>query len=396
MRPRTRLLASGLLFAVGQLLLFLLEDRTRASGTYVTPQGIALIAPDSRTYLSMAESIPSILSAPWPRWGYPSLLLVGDLLGNATLFIVLLQSVAAILAGFVLHTVSVRSSNEYGGIAASAALLLNPLTAQWVRFVHTDLLFLCLVVAAVGLAVRHFDVGDRRGASGLVLVGIAATLLRPNGVLVLGAAVACIVMARQQPRRSPARLAQFLGVWVVTAVLLFAAADASGPPAEGSIPSQLYGGVVVEGTDHVRVTIAMPAAVNPEDDSLRAAASYAIRHPLATLRLGTARMLVEIAQVRRHYTSLTNLAVAAVMLLFFSLLAAGAFDPRSARLRRIGMYFSVPLLLLIGATFAVPEGRYGWAPLIALAPLAGVGAGRAAESLGLTDRVAASKPPHRA
>ncbi len=376
MKARTHLLSAVALFLLGQGLLFALEGRTRASGTYVTQQGIALLAPDSRYYLGLSASLEATLAAPWTRWGYPLLLLVGDRVGDATLFIVLLQSAAVILAGFALQrTVAARSGGP-AGLLASAVLLANPLTAQWVRFVLTDLLFLCLIVAAVVLAERDMRRTDAIGATALLAVGLAAMSLRPNGALVLGAAIACLVAARSRDRRALPRVMMQLGVWSLTAGLLAVAAGASGPPAEGTIPSQLYSGVVIEGTEDVRLLIPMPPAPDADDPSLATAARYVMRHPLATGRLASTRMAVEIAQVRPHYSPLTNAAVAFIIIPYLLLIAIGMADRNTATSRAICVTFAAPLLLLIGATFAVPEGRYGWAPLIALAPVAGAGAAR--------------------
>ena len=88
------------------------------------------------------------------------------------------------------------------------------------------------------------------------------------------------------------------------------------------------------------------------------------------------RVVVELAQVRPHYPNAVNVAVGSAMAFLLVALLLGAFHARARRLREVGITVALPLLLLIGATFAVPEGRYGWAPLVALLPLAGVGAER--------------------
>jgi hypothetical protein len=369
------------LFSVGQSLLLALEDRTRASGTFVTRAGPALLAPDSNLYLSLAASSESLLGSPWPRMLYPLLLSVGNALGNATLFVVVLQSVAAVLAGLALHTVTAQATNEFGGVAASAVLLVNPLTAQWVRFILTDLLFLCLIIAAVVFASRFQEDLDRRAGAGVLISGVLALMLRPNGVLVLGSGLACLVLARSATRSGRATAFRLLSVSFVTALVLIAAAGASGPPAEGTLTSQFYDGIVVEGTDDVRVTITMPPHDDRDDKSIRPVAQYIARHPVAALRLVLARPLVEVTQLRPHYPMPINLAVGIIMLTLIAVSVVGSVDTRAKILRRTGAMFALPLLALIGATFASPEGRYGWAPLIALAPLAGIGVARVGECI---------------
>ena len=386
MKPLASFVSSLVLFANGQALLLVLAERTRASGAFVTRQGLALLAPDSNYYLGLSASLETVLEAPWTRWGYPLLLLLGDRLGSATTFIVILQSAVAILVGVALQATVARTAGPVGGLVAGAAFLVNPLTAQWVRFVLTDFLFFSLVLTAVLLTLRYSTEArhlQATGAIGAALAAVGATMLRPNGVLVLGATAVCIVALRAKQRRRATRGALQAAVWVLTGSLLMVAAEASGPPAEGSTASQLYDGVVIEGTEATRFTITMPVAADPEDESMRAAALYAARHPLPTLGLALARIAAEIAQVRPHYSRFTNLAVTLVILPYLLLIAIGLSDPRAAELRRICLTFAVPLLLLIGATFAVPEARYGWAPLLALAPLAGVGAARSQRWLAL-------------
>lgn len=371
-----RTVAASVLFAAGQMALLLLGSRTRAAGTFVTSEGIALLAPDSRTYLAIAESPASILAQPWTRWGYPLLLHLGERVGLGPSFVVAVQAVLLIIAAVLVHTMTAEVAGERSGLVAAAILLVNPLTAQWVRFALTETFMLAGVIAVVWFGTRRALTDHRGHAVGLVSVGVLLSLLRPNGVLVLGAGVAVLVLARSGHHPRGRRSLRVAAVWIVTLALLGASAVVSGPPAEGSITAQLYSGVVIEGTEDVRTTISMPAPADATDESVRAAVRYAFGNPLAVARLAMTRVVVELAQVRPHYPSAVNVAVGSAMALLLIALLLGASDARARRLREVGVTVALPLLLLIGATFAVPEGRYGWAPLVALLPLAGVGADR--------------------
>lgn len=157
-------------------------------------------------------------------------------------------------------------------------------------------------------------------------------------------------------------------IWASVAIALGLGTAATGPPAEGTFDAQLRAGVVIEGTEEVRTTIGMP----PSDR--QGVIGYAADHPVATARLFLARVLTEVAQVRRHYPPLVNIAVGTAVAGLALLASIGLLVPRGAALRAPTLLVALPLMAIVGATFAVPEGRYGWAGLVALAPAAGIGA----------------------
>ena len=334
------------------------------------PGGIALLAPDSVGYLAASLTWERVAAAPWPRWGYLAVLRVGSLLGAAPLTAVLVQTTDTVAVGVLLLRTGRRLAWTAAGVVAASVLLVNPMTAQWLRFVLTESLTYALAAATVALATR--PPGRHRDA-GLLAVVAAVAVLRPTGPLLAAAAVTLVVLGRpwSRGRRSLAVAA----VWLVVAGALAVGSVATGPPAEGTFASQLRDGVVVEGTPDVRVTLVMPAA-GPEG-----VAAYVAEHPLAVARLAAARIAVEVAQVRRHYPPVVNVALGLAMLVLGGLAVAGLLDPRGRELRIPTAVVLVPLVAIVGVTFAVPEGRYGWAGLVALAPAVGVGAATALERL---------------
>jgi hypothetical protein len=106
-----------------------------------------------------------------------------------------------------------------------------------------------------------------------------------------------------------------------------------------------------------------------------------VDQPLAAARLAVTRIAVEVAQVRRHYPPVVNAALAAAMATILALAAVGLADRRGRVLRLPTAVVVLPLVAVVGVTFAVPEGRYGWAGLVALAPAVGVGAAAVLERL---------------
>lgn len=365
---------SLLLLVVGQVSLIALGPLSRVgdpgAGT-AGPGGIALLAPDSVGYLADARTWSAVASAPWPRWGYLALLRVGAVLGDAATVAIVVQLLATTAAGVLLLRIGRRLAGPIAGVTAAAVLLVNPMTAQWVRFVLTESLFYALAVTAVALAATR-ESGPPTDRS-LLAVAAAAVVLRPTGPLLAGAAVTLVLMAR--PWTAWRRGAAVVVLWAVVAVALVAGTAATGPPAEGTFAAQLRGGVVVEGTPEVRTTIPMPSAGG--DGAL----DYVVAEPLAAARLALTRVAVEVAQVRRHYPPVVNLALGAVILALAAMAALGLRDPRGRPLRIPTAVVLLPLVGVVAVTFAVPEGRYGWAGLVALAPAVGVGAAVALERL---------------
>jgi 4-amino-4-deoxy-L-arabinose transferase-like glycosyltransferase len=363
---------------LGQAFLLLLGPLTRANGTFTRSVGIAIIAPDSRYYLR-PSGVLEVLALPWTRWGYPLLLSLGGGGLETSTLAVFINFVAVSGAAYLMFRVVDAQAGAISATAAVSVLLLNPMTAQWFRIVMTESVFFAIVITATALGHRVLT-GElnRLGPLALSFVAVLAAITRPNGFLVAASVASLYLVGCTEGRR---RIALLALLWTAAFGLAPIAFSSTGPPAEGTITSQLYGGVVVEGADHVRVTIAMPPPLDAGDESMRAAALYAASHPIATARLGTARLTMETAQVRRHYPPVVNLGFGLAMLVFFTASVAGWRDPRSRTAKTVFVTLSAPLLLLTMATFAVAEGRYGWAYLLPLAPIAGIGIDRIVASL---------------
>ena len=371
---------SLLLLILGQVALVALGPLSRVgdpgAGT-AGPGGLALLAPDSVGYLAASATWGDVAAAPWPRWGYLVVLRVGHLLGDAATVAVAIQVLATVAVGVLLLRTGRDLAGPIAGAVAAAVLLVNPMTAQWLRFVLTESLFYALAVTVVLLAARGIE--SRTDAAALVAVAGVAAVFRPTGPLLAGAAVALVLRARPWPR--PVRLVTGATLVAVVAGALLLGSAATGPPAEGSLGSQLRDGVVVEGTADVRTTIAMPPAAG--EDVL----GYATAHPLAVTRLAAARVAVEVAQVRRHYPTPVNVALGAAMLVFAVLATVGLLDTRGRDLRIPTAAVALPLIGVVAVTFAVPEGRYGWAGLVAVAPAVGVGTAALWERLAGRQRI---------
>lgn len=379
------------LLGLGQFILAMLGPLTRsarASEGDAGPLGIALLSSDSRYYLQGSETLLSDI--PLNRIAYPALLRFGTELGAVELVAVLVNLLALATAGALLYDLGRRYGGERlsGGLAA-AAMLVNPLTAQWMRFVLTETLMYSTVIVVLWSAERIGRDPGRRSVALLLAAGLFAALLRPNGILLLASSMSVLALVRG--RRLPRRwrvAAVCLAVGGATLGLLLAGTegrDTRTPSAAGVVISLLYDGVVVEGSDHARVRTSMPVPSDPMDTSLRAAIAFVVEHPLAVARLGGLRVAYETWQVRRHYPTAVNITIGLGFSILLGLAAAGRRSMRDRSLDLPFLVISIPQIALIAATFAVPEARYGWTYLVGLSVWAGAGGAhvvRAASRIG--------------
>lgn len=359
--------------AVGQTLQILLGPYSRLQGTYIRRSGIAALSPDSSYYLNNSVTFSSIAESPWTNWTYLTLGRLAHAAGDAATIIVALQLLVAASVSAALYSVARKSAGAAAGWIAAAAFGVNPLVAQWFRFVQTETLFFACVIALVLLSARLPSRPSTAGNINLLLIGIFAAFMRPNGVLVLLSALAMMSLHSLSRRRAQGAIA---GLVLMAPVLLGLGHLATGDPAEGSLVSQLYSGVVIEGTLDVQLLLSMPQPLDSDDESISAAVSFVASHPAAAARLFLTRIAVEISQMRPHYPSVVNWAALVTITAYFATAIIGFRDPRSASLRRPAVVVMLPILTLIGLTFAVPEARYGWGALVALTPFVGIGVAR--------------------
>ena len=386
MNLRSPLRRSGAALALvvsGQLIIAALGPLTRvdrAFGGSAGRGGIALLSSDSLYYLGLAEEPRLLESAPITRVVLPLILRLGAALGSAETFAVTVNFFAFILAALALYDLGRRfGGTESAGLLAAGALVINPLTSQWVRFVLTESLSYAAVVLLLWSVIRLVDHPPLVPIMVAVSTGLFVSLLRPNGVLLFAGALTAIVkLVRTDSTRASRALVHLL-IWSTAAAVFFAGSrePESGPERTSLlIVGLLYDGVVVEGTPEVLVTTPMPPPSNRSDRLLSDAARYATSNPLAVLKLGVLRVGYETLQLRPHYPRGINLTMGAGFAAFLLFVLVGARAVDSRPLRTTVLVLALPQVLLVSATFAVPESRYGWTYLVTLCAWAGVGADR--------------------
>lgn len=368
------IVVATVLFLVGQATLVLLAPLSRATTADSIYAGAVLLSPDSYGYLANGATWSGVFSETWNRWAFLAVIRIGEHLGSGPILLVAVQALLLTVAGAALFDLGRRHSGALAGLVAASAVLLNPMVSQWVRFVHTEAMFYALVILAVWAAERVIE--DRGSALPLLSIAAFVATTRPNGVLV---AAACLTALALRRLRTPLRGLGVVLVWLAAAGALVAGLNDATPRYGWDTAAYTVGGVVIEGADHASTSIPMPPP-RAELAATRDLVGYAVEHPVAVGRLALTRIWTETVQVRRHYPDVVNLAVGLFMVGYLTVVVVGLSVLARSGLTQVVLLIAVPLALLIGATFAVAEGRFGWAYLIALAVHAGVGASRVLEA----------------
>lgn len=326
-----------------------------------------VLTPDSPGYLQAASELPAIRAEYLTKTLYLLLLRFDQALSLGGWGVVLLQLFVLTLAGTAVATLVARHHGGRAAVLTAAVLVMNPQISQWAQAILTDSLFISLVVVLAVLLARFLEL--RTSPLPPLLLGAALVFLRPNG---LGALVGVVVVVILRMRRLRAVTA-LLSIAVVAAVLLLAPGFQTPGGEENTLAARTYEGLVIwMGESDVR--IAMPEPAQPDDLTNAGLVRYAAANPLAVLQLGLLRVGWELIQIRPHYPAAVNGIVALQMLTLAVLGLIGLRRNVRASLGPAVVALSAGLLLVIAGTWAIAEGRFGWAVLAMWSPWVGIGA----------------------
>jgi hypothetical protein len=350
----------------GQVLLQVVGRLRPASVRYPGPWRPTATG-DTGVYLSAAADLPTLPAHHVTKLVYLGLVRIDAALGLAGWGLLGLQMLLLGLAALVLLRHVGSRWGRRAGVLSAAVLVLNPNVAQWSKTIFVEPVFIPLMVILV--VVLAIAVKDRRSAPGAVALGLLSIVVRPNGI---GAALGASAVLATTLRR--ARLASFVAATAVLgAVAVLSPAFQSPGGDENTLAARTYEGLVIW-VEPDPVRIAMPEPVDPTDLRNVAVIGYAAQHPVAVLRLAGHRVLAEVTQVRAHYPVLVNRIVAVQMAGYFLLAAIGLRLTFRDPLTRSILAVSVGLLLVIAGTWAIAEGRFGWAMFATWSPWVGIGA----------------------
>jgi hypothetical protein len=328
-----RCILLGLLLVVGQLLV------TWVIGLPSAP----VLSPDSGFYLDGAARFPQLIPKQRPYLGIILYLRVCSLLGPAPWVALIGNASALWLASLALWQIAARWAGDKAGWVAAAILLLNPLTAQWTRYLLTEPLFFSAVIGWLWLALFR---------PGWVFLAFSAAVstLRPNAFTLVAAALTwCLVLNLRRRRR--ALLLIGFGWLALIASLVLVAPLVS--PVAHKVPQMLASGTVIHSHPEVEL---------PMDHGF-----------LSVLRLLLTRLGWELGQWRPWYSLRMNVFIAVFMTAFYVLALRGAWLTRSTRLFWAVLLISLPSMAVIMATWAIHEARFGWWFLVAWIPWVAIG-----------------------
>lgn len=357
--------AAGVLVLLGQVLLQVVGRLSAGSVRYPGPW-VPTITGDSGVYLSAAERLPELPAHHATKVLYLLLLRIDAALGLAGWGVLAVQVGLLWAAAFVLIRYVSPRWGARAGLLSAAALTMNPNVAQWTKTIFTESVFIPMTVILTILlagSIRHPE--KRLGA---LTIALASAFVRPNGI---GSLLGTTAVLSASLRR--ARLAVFaVSTAAIAAAVVLSPAFQSPGGQENTLAARTYEGLVIwVDPDFVRVD--MPDPDDPTDLTNRAVVSYALQHPVAVLGLGGRRVLAELTQVRAHYPATVNAVIVVQMVGFYLLAAIGLGRSRNDPVTRSIVAVSAGLLLVIAGTWAIAEGRFGWAMLATWSPWIGIG-----------------------
>ena len=360
-------LVSGGLVLLGQVLLQIAGRLSPGSVRYPGPWAPTMTG-DSGVYLSAAARLPELSPQHATKVAYLVLLRIDAGLGLAGWGVLIVQVGLLWAAALVLMRYLAPRWGSRAALLSAAVLTLNPNVAQWTKTIFTEPVFMPATVVLVVLLARSIERPARLGRALAVTLALASVLVRPNGI---GSLLGATAILSTTLRR--ARFAVFvIATAAIAAVVVLSPAFQSPGGDENTLASRTYEGLIVW-VNPGYVMTDMPAPEDPADLSNRAVVGYALQHPVAVLRLGGQRVLAELTQVRAHYPPAVNGVIAVQMVGFYLLAAIGLGRSRKDPLTRSILAVSAGLLLVIAGTWAIAEGRFGWAMLATWSPWVGIG-----------------------
>lgn len=350
----------------GQVLLQLIGRIVPSAVRYPGPW-VPTATEDTGVYVSAAMRLPQLEPHLWTKSFYIGLIRADDALGLQGWGLLAIQSLLLVAAGLALLKYVEPRWGRRAGLISAAVLVLNPNVTQWTKTIFTEAVFMPLMVLLALMLATSLERSWLR-VPVLVLAGLSLAV-RPNG---FGAVLGVMVVVALSLRRWRG-LSLTAGVILLAAVAVLSPAFQTPGGEENTLAARTYEGLVIwVSPDFVRME--MPPAADATDLSNSAVIRYAVEHPLAVASLGARRVFWEIVQVRPHYPTAVNVIVAVQMVAFLTLALIGVSGSRRDPLTMSISGVSVGLLLVIAATWAIAEGRFGWAMFATWSPWVGIGA----------------------
>ncbi len=355
---RVKLLSILCLFGIGQLavsVLFNLDSLVVSRG-------------DSKFYFQASRQVSELDSFERMYSGYIILLHLSRILSDSGLIMILIHSFFVIVSAYAVYSLAEEVGGTLAAWISTSFYLLFPMLAQWTRYILTESLFYSLILIGMRLATMK--------RSWVVYFFYPLVLflvfLRPNGFLISCALLSIHVLNRQSKFALTSVLTVF--VWFVGSAFAFFFVSRSGigtESVESTIFEKTLEGNVVYGVKELFFQMPTPKSADRSNISFL---KYLLDYPLANLRIGALRIYWEMKQVRPWYSSYLNTFLATSMILFYFFSFIGFLKSDNKRYLIYVLIVSAPSMLLVGITWAIWEGRFGWWFLITWIPFSGFGA----------------------
>lgn len=324
---------------------------------------------DTQNHIQAAQAFPRLSHFQQAYIGYAAFLRLGETLGSIEWFALTAQTAAVVLAARMLLSLGTQLAVPAAGWISATVYLLHPPIAQWTRYVLTETLFYASVIFLAWSFVRVSR--SRQSWPVLVIALVATVTVRPNGIIAVGAVGAALAITLLDGRWK-----KLLGVgaalsFVVIAALSLPWLSAGGGEIEGeSFLARTVKGNITFGDELRSLTMPAPSSA---DDSNAAYVRYIIDHPVAVARLAATRVSWELAQIRPWYSASLNAYLAVSMTAFHIFGAVGLFVTRRTHFTLLTFLLSIGWAGLIGITWAIWEGRFGWWFMVLWVVWVGVG-----------------------
>jgi len=228
------------------------------------------------------------------------------------------------------------------------------MVAQWSRYILTDSLFYAFIVLSTSELIRIIK-KDSVSYKKIFLYLIIVITLRPNGIIFV-ATVALIALTYLTSTKIKKIFSVGLIITVFLLAALFSPTLNSGNELNNFGP-QAWNGVVVHGVEEEKIDMPQPDEL---DTSNKAYLIYISKHPMSMLELGTKRVWWELKQVRPWYSKNLNNYLKVSMAFFYITSAIGFWVSRKEITTKAITGITIPFVILIGATWAIWEGRFAW------------------------------------
>jgi hypothetical protein len=352
------------LFTIGQIAV----SGLFSLNTFVISRG------DSLFYLSASTRITDLTAFEQLYSGYIYLLHLSQFFSESGIFMVLIQSLFVLFAGYALFSISEELGGSKAAWFAVTFYFLLPMLTQWTRYILTESIFYALIIIGLRLAtLRH----DDQKTFLIVPVIVLVIFLRPNGIVIACALATILVIAKFRSILFSTLLVILIwSIGFTFGLTLLSSNHVGQGTVQSSIFEKTLEGDVVFGVAETRHK--MPPPLN-SDRSNGAFIKYISENPGDNIQLGALRLFWEFKQVRPWYSTSLNVFISFVMFGFYTFCLIGMIKVRNKAIVRATVILTLPSALLIAGTWAIWEGRFAWWILICWIPIFGVGLSHASD-----------------